>query len=136
MVERALALLRTGGALERAIVFGSFGLALHGARAFESVPDLDVVTSLDDTVDIARALLANGARVTSWSDAVTPDADRERLRGRIYLRAYLDALTIDVTYEGVDVAAFRGDAHVIDGVRVATLARIEDRRAAKAADAS
>lgn len=135
-VASALALLRGGGALERAVVFGSFGLALHGARAFDSVPDLDVVASLDDTVDIARALLASGAQVTSWSDTLDRAWTREQLAGRIYLRAQLDALTIDVTYEGVDVEAFRADAHVIDGVRVATLPRIEERRAAKAADVS
>lgn len=60
----------------------------------------------------------------------------DRLRGRIYVRAHLDALNIDVTYEGVEVEAFRADAHVIDGVRVATIERIEERRAAKAADPS
>lgn len=136
MVERALALLREGGALERAIVFGSFGLALHGARTFDAVPDLDVVASVDDTVVIARALLAHGARVTSWSDAVDATWTADRLRGRIYVRAHLDALNIDVTYEGVEVEAFRADAHVIDGVRVATIERIEVRRAAKAADPS
>jgi hypothetical protein len=132
----ALRLLRERGALARAIVFGSFGLALHGRRTFDDVPDLDVVASLDDTIDIARALIAAGARVTSWKDPVTRDVERERLRGRIYLRAHIDALTIDVTYEGVDVDAFRSDAHVIDGVHVASLSRIEERRAAKAADAA
>jgi hypothetical protein len=130
-VERARALLRAGGALERAVVFGSFGLALHGARTFDAVPDLDVVASLDDAVVIANALVALGASVTSWNDEIV-HAERERLRGRIYVRAHIDALTIDVTYEGVDIDAFRADAHVIDGVHVATMARIEERRAAKA----
>ena len=96
-VERALALLRAGGALERAIVFGSFGLALHAMRSFESVPDVDVVASPQDAIAIARVFVARGARVTSWSDVVT-NVDAVPWSGRIYLRVVVDAsLTIDVT---------------------------------------
>lgn len=131
-LARALALLRGGGVLERAIVFGSFGLALHGVRSFESVPDLDVVAAPGDMRAMVRAFIARGARVTSWREVVT-DVDAVPWRGRIYTRVLDGALTIDVTYEGLDIEAMRADALRIDGVTVASAAWIERQRALKGA---
>lgn len=127
-VEDALALLR-GPLAGRVIVFGSFGLLLHGARDPVSVPDLDVLCDPLEAPALGRALLAHGFDVWSWQDRLgADDVTAERLRGRIYLRARRDRLQVDLTYEGVDIAVWRADAVTIDGTAVGSVGRIEELR--------
>lgn len=130
----ALELLRSGP-LRRSIVFGSFGLALHGLRSFDAVPDLDVVAAMDDAHEMGCALLQRGFDVRSWDAPFTADLGLQGLQGRIYLRATSSRLQVDITYEGVDIDEWRRDAVVIDGVTVATVERIERQRAIKASGA-
>lgn len=121
----------------RAVVFGSFGLVLHGVYDAARVKDVDVIASVDDAIAIARSLLARGFSVRSWQDALTPNQlTRARLVGRIYLRATREPRVIDVTYEGFDVDVWRRDAVVIEGVNVASVARIERQRLKRATTAS
>ena len=133
----ARALLRSEllvGREERAVVFGSFGLALHGTFDIARVPDVDVIATFDDAVAMGRALHARNFTVQSWQDELgRDDIVAARLAGRVYLRATRATLCIDVTYELFDVAEWRVDASVIDGVTVASVARIERQRAIRRA---
>ena len=121
-------------------MFGSFGLALHDTFDVARVPDVDVIATLDDAVAMGRALHARSFTVQSWQDELgRDDIVAARPAGRVCLRATRTTLCIDVTYELFDVAEWRVDASVIDGVTVASVAsvarvaRIERQRAIRRA---
>lgn len=131
-VDAARQLLRAHG--QRAVVFGSFGLLLHGVYDAALVPDVDVIAALDDAIAIGAALAGCGFALSSWQELLAPhELTRARLAGRIYLRARRASLVCDVSYEGFDATEWRSDAADIEGITVAAVARIERQRAHKRA---
>ena len=85
-----------------AVVIGSFGTWLTVPQVLGHVPhDLDL--SLTDDITVIRhkihMLEERGFAVYSWQDRVGTDVSPALLKGRYYLRAIRDGLTIDMTYE-------------------------------------
>lgn len=106
------------------LVFGTFGLVLLGRLAPENASDVDVLADLASVPHLVMALLAHGFRAMSWQDALTQAPSIDALTGRVYVRGDKGGLTIDVTYEGFDLVAWRSDATLVNGVAVASLKRI------------
>jgi hypothetical protein len=91
-------------------VFGSTGLALHHPRLLDvyPLPDLDLLLppEHDALRALVRALQDRDFRVSSWGEPWEDRWGPDELRGRFYLRATRDALTVDATYE----ATYQEDA--------------------------
>jgi hypothetical protein len=106
------------------LVLGTFGLVLHGWIDASHAADVDVLARVQQVPDMVVWLMAHGFRVWSWQDELTGPPSLERLTGRFYVRARRGSLVLDVTYEGLDVDAWLGDAANVDGIAVGNALRI------------
>ena len=99
-------------------VFGSAALLLRypELRAKHQLRDADLLLPRDSLAAFAAFIDARGGNVTAWNEPWTPELD---VTGRFYVRASLDGLQLDATFETfLDLEAALGGATRCDGVPV------------------
>lgn len=102
----------------RFAVFGSAALLLRypTLRAKHHLRDADLLLPRDSLPAFAAFIHARGGKVTAWNEPWTPELD---VTGRFYLRASLDGLQLDATFETfLDLEAALQGATTCDGVPV------------------
>lgn len=82
----------------RFAVFGSAGLLLRypATRAKHVLRDADVLLRRAELDRFAAWVTSRGGTVTAWGEPYTPGLD---VTGRYYLRAHVDGLQLDATFE-------------------------------------
>lgn len=117
--ERYFALLRDlAGAGVRFATFGSAGVLLRHprTRTLHALRDADVLLPRSEVERFAAWVGARGGSVTVWGQPWVTSMD---LTGRIYLRALIEGLQLDATFETfLDLEAAVGEATSCDGVPV------------------
>lgn len=102
----------------RFAVFGSAALLLRypELRAKHQLRDADLLLPRASLPAFAAFIHARGGNVTAWNEPWTPELD---VTGRFYVRASLDGLQLDATFETfLDLEAALGGATSCDGVPV------------------
>ncbi len=109
----------------RFVVIGSGGLRLRYPARFEREPapqvsDVDILISPDDLQQFARIAQSAGAVVTSWGEPFDRALRDGLLPGRLYVRASLERVQLDATYENpmLDLAALLPRATRVDEIPV------------------
>lgn len=100
----------------RFATFGTAGLLLRHVELREryTLRDADVLLPADQLELFSNWALARGGTVTSWGEPFERDLD---VRGRFYVRASVDGLQLDATYETfLDLEAALNEANPCDGV--------------------
>lgn len=121
--ERHLALLRSlADAGVAFVTVGSAGLLLLHPRLRDEypLPDSDVLLGDGALTSFVAWARRAGATVTCWGEPWDPRWTERSLAGRFYVRAVLDGLQVDATFEErrFDVAKLLREARWIDGVPV------------------
>lgn len=100
----------------RFATFGTAGLLLRHVELREryALRDADVLLRADQLDAFASWARGRGGAVTTWGEPFEPGID---VRGRFYLRATIDGLQLDATYETfLDLEAALNEATSCDGV--------------------
>ncbi|MBM4776699.1 MAG: hypothetical protein GQE15_03260 [Archangiaceae bacterium] len=115
--DRYFALLQSLAASGvRFATFGTAGLLLRHAELREryALRDADVLLAPDQLEAFAAWARGRGGTVTTWSEPFEPGLN---VRGRFYLRAKVDGLQLDATYETfLDLEGALREATSCDGV--------------------
>ncbi len=115
--DRFFELLRSLAASSvRFATFGTAGLLLRHVELREryALRDADVLLPADQLEPFAAWARARGGTVTSWGEPFERGLD---VRGRFYVRALVDVLQLDATYETfLDLEAALNEATLCDGV--------------------
>lgn len=100
----------------RFATFGTAGLLLRHLELREryALRDADVLLAPEQLEAFATWARSRGGTVTTWGETFEPGMD---VRGRFYLRAMVDGLQLDATYETfLDLPAALNEATVCDDV--------------------
>ncbi|MBL8934779.1 MAG: hypothetical protein JNM69_09505 [Archangium sp.] len=115
--DRYFALLQSLAASGvRFATFGSAGLLLRHVelRQRYALRDADVLLEADQLAAFSAWVRSRGGEVTTWGEPYDAGVD---VRGRFYLRAKVDGLQLDATYETfLDLHAALNEATLCDGV--------------------
>lgn len=119
--DRYFALLQSLAASGvRFATFGTAGLLLRHVELREryALRDADVLLAPDQLELFSAWARGRGGAVTTWGEPFEPGMD---VRGRFYLRAMVDGLQLDATYETfLDLPAALKDATRCEGVPTCT----------------
>ena len=110
--------------LTRFLVIGSQAVALQRPDLLRAPPsDTDLLVEPSALNQLAARLQIAGFALTIWDAAMRPPFSARQLRGRWYVRARRDRVTIDLTYEcpWLDFATSWARRVVVGGVPTAHL---------------
>lgn len=125
---RHLALLKDLAASGvRFVTIGSAGLVLLGET--HALHDVDIVLGPGELGAFSKWASQRGT-ITVWGEPWTGAWNERALAGKFYVRAVIDGLQCDATFEfPYDVPALLRDARVIDGIPVCPEKVLRESRA-------
>jgi hypothetical protein len=126
---RYLALLRELALSVRFVTIGSAGLVLLDET--HALHDVDIVLGPDELEAFAKWANTRGS-ITVWGEPWSGEWNERSLAGKFYVRAMIDGLQVDATFEFPhDAAALISSARIIDGIPVCPEHVLRESRATR-----